>query len=198
MNMNVNLAKVQTFREVDCDSIAPSPITDNDINCQLELEELDQNIDNALSALNFRRQRFVEAYSNSGNASESAKAAGFSANTARSIGQRLLTNVDIILAVKLLSFRQQLKTGIDSAWKRMAAVETYTKAMKQTPPDMVSAIRAITLICRMDGDFTVQKVQPETDWASMVEKMHQRLRKWQSKEVDSPKSFELIPENNDF
>lgn len=45
--------------------------------------------------MNERQRRFADEYIISGNATESAKKAGYSEKTARSIGQRLLTNVDI-------------------------------------------------------------------------------------------------------
>ena len=45
--------------------------------------------------LNTRQRAFCEFYVASGNATESAIKAGYSEKTARSIGQRLLTNVDI-------------------------------------------------------------------------------------------------------
>lgn len=53
--------------------------------------------------LNDRQKRFCEYYAQSGNATEAAKQAGYSAKTARQIGQRLLTNVDI------LAYLQQLQ-----------------------------------------------------------------------------------------
>lgn len=48
-----------------------------------------------LSKLTLKQQRFADEYIICGNATESAKKAGYSEKTARSIGQRLLTNVDI-------------------------------------------------------------------------------------------------------
>lgn len=48
-----------------------------------------------LSKLMLKQQRFADEYIICGNATESAKKAGYSEKTARSIGQRLLTNVDI-------------------------------------------------------------------------------------------------------
>lgn len=45
--------------------------------------------------LNTKQKAFCEFYVASGNATESAIKAGYSEKTARSIGQRLLTNVDI-------------------------------------------------------------------------------------------------------
>lgn len=47
-----------------------------------------------------RKAKFIESYiTNGGNATEAAKAAGFSPKTARSQGARLLTDVDTIAAV---------------------------------------------------------------------------------------------------
>lgn len=45
--------------------------------------------------MNQRQRAFCEAYLKSGNAAEAARQAGYSARTARSIGQRLLTYADI-------------------------------------------------------------------------------------------------------
>ena len=45
--------------------------------------------------LNARQEKFCLEYAKCGNATESAKLAGYSEKTAKSIGQRLLTYVDI-------------------------------------------------------------------------------------------------------
>jgi phage terminase small subunit len=45
--------------------------------------------------LNVRQEKFCLEYAKCGNATESAKKAGYSERTAKSIGQRLLTYVDI-------------------------------------------------------------------------------------------------------
>ena len=45
--------------------------------------------------MNQRQRAFCEAYLKCGNAAEAARKAGYSARTARSIGQRLLTYADI-------------------------------------------------------------------------------------------------------
>ena len=42
-----------------------------------------------------KQKRFIDYYIQSGNATESAKKAGYSKNTAYSIGQRLLKNVEV-------------------------------------------------------------------------------------------------------
>lgn len=45
--------------------------------------------------MNTRQRLFCQEYASSGNATKSALAVGYSPKTARQIGQRLLTNVDI-------------------------------------------------------------------------------------------------------
>lgn len=69
--------------------------------------------------LNARQKAFCEYYVASGNATEAAKKAGYSERTARSIGQRLLTNVDI------KNYIQELMDKIEE--KRMASAEEVIK-----------------------------------------------------------------------
>lgn len=69
--------------------------------------------------LNARQKAFCEFYVACGNATEAAKKAGYSERTARSIGQRLLTNVDI------KNYIQELMDKIEE--KRMASAEEVIK-----------------------------------------------------------------------
>ena len=46
-----------------------------------------------------KQKRFIDYYIQSGNATESAKKAGYSKNTAYSIGQRLLKNVEVRMVI---------------------------------------------------------------------------------------------------
>lgn len=50
--------------------------------------------------MNEKQKRFAEIYAANPNATEAAKAAGYSGRTARSQGQRLLTNVDVQKYIK--------------------------------------------------------------------------------------------------
>ena len=50
--------------------------------------------------MNHKRKIFVSEYSKSGNATEAAKKAGYSARTAYSAGQRLLKNVEVLEEIK--------------------------------------------------------------------------------------------------
>ena len=52
--------------------------------------------------MNEKQKRFAEAYATNPNATKAAKAAGYSDKTARSQGQRLLTNADIQKYIKEL------------------------------------------------------------------------------------------------
>ena len=50
--------------------------------------------------MNHKRKIFVSEYTKSGNATEAAKNAGYSARTAYSTGQRLLKNVEVMEEIK--------------------------------------------------------------------------------------------------
>ena len=54
----------------------------------------------AYEHLNLKQRKFIDEYIITGNATQSAKNAGYSEKTAKSQGQRLLTNVDISSAIK--------------------------------------------------------------------------------------------------
>lgn len=69
-----------------------------------------------------RQIRFCFAYASSGNATQSAIEAGYSERTARSQGQRLLTNVDIQNFLQQLSKERESKKIADA--KEMQEVLT--------------------------------------------------------------------------
>jgi phage terminase small subunit len=61
---------------------------------------------------NHRKKVFVQEYLVSGNATQAALKAGYSPKTARSQGQRLLTNVDIQTAIKNFQNKMEEKTTV--------------------------------------------------------------------------------------
>ncbi len=63
--------------------------------------------------MNIRQEKFCSEYVISGNATEAAIKAGYSEKTAKSIGQRLLTNVDI--AQKITEYKNEAneQTGLE-------------------------------------------------------------------------------------
>tara|TARA_R100000365_G_C2748380_1_gene79772 strand:+ start:5369 stop:5977 length:609 start_codon:yes stop_codon:yes gene_type:complete len=74
-----------------------------------------------------KQQRFVEEYLVDLNAAAAARRAGYSAKTARQIGERLLTNVDIQEEVQALMQARQQRTEItaDRVLRELASVAFF-------------------------------------------------------------------------
>ena len=77
-------------------------------------------------ALNEMQKAFADYYIESANATESAKRAGYSEKTARSQGQRLLTNVDISAYIRERLDEQSEKRVADAN----EVIEFYTAVMR--------------------------------------------------------------------
>ena len=104
--------------------------------------------------LNARQKSFCEFYVASGNATESAIKAGYSEKTARSIGQRLLTNVDIKKYIKEL--QEKAKTS-----RIMTAVERrefLTEVIKNGNEKVQDRLKALDILNKMDGEY-IEKMQ---------------------------------------
>lgn len=71
----------------------------------------------SVAKLNDRQERFVDEYLVDHNATAAAKRAGYSKKTARSQGQRLLTNVDIQAAIQKRKAR--LRSKLKITWERV-------------------------------------------------------------------------------
>jgi phage terminase small subunit len=97
--------------------------------------------------LTVKQQRFVEAYS--GNASAAAIQAGYSMKTARSMGQRLLTNVDIQKAIQAREV-QRMKSMIMTREERQ---EFWTSTIADTEHPIQARLKASELLGRSEGDF---------------------------------------------
>ena len=100
-----------------------------------------------MKALTVKQQRFVEAYT--GNATEAAIRAGYSAKTARSIGQRLLTNVDIQKAIQ----GREDKRMESTIMSREERQEFWTAATRDKEAAMRDRLKASELLGRSEGDF---------------------------------------------
>ncbi len=96
---------------------------------------------------NLRQIAFIESYA--GNATEAAVAAGYSVHTARSQGQRLLTNADIVKAIRERE-NKLLKPLIASRDERQ---ELFTAIMRDTKERTSDRIKAGEALCKMNGDF---------------------------------------------
>lgn len=126
--------------------------------------------------LNVRQEKFCLEYAKCGNATESAKKAGYSERTAKSIGQRLLTFVDVknrlqelakiaedekIADIKEMQqvltkiIRQELTEEVPMAVTN--GYDSEVSVVKKTP-SINNIISAIEKLGKMQGAFT-EKVQ---------------------------------------
>lgn len=83
--------------------------------------------------LNPRQQRFVERYVVLGNATQAAKDAGYSVRTAKSQGQRLLTNAGIAVAVADGQEAVADSNELDADWVVRRLMEIVDRTMVATP-----------------------------------------------------------------
>lgn len=99
--------------------------------------------------MNERQRRFAEFYAASGNAAEAARLAGYSERTARSQGQRLLTNDDILRYVREL--QDQAAAGRIADLEEIK--ETWTKVLRSDSERTANRLRAGELLARSAGEF---------------------------------------------
>lgn len=117
-----------------------------------------------------RQERFCQEFAKTGNATLSAMNAGYSEDTARSQGQRLLTNVDIKERIKELTGEIKNKNIMDAremqevltsiikqeSQEEVIVVEGcgdgVSEAVTKTKtPSQADRIKAIQLLARMQG-----------------------------------------------
>ena len=94
-----------------------------------------------------KQQKFIQAYS--GNASEAARQAGYSARTAKAIGFELLTKPDIKEAIQE---RERERTSLLIA-TREERQRFWTNVVRDESADMRDRLRASELLGRSEGDF---------------------------------------------
>lgn len=104
--------------------------------------------------LNARQKAFCEFYVASGNATESAMKAGYSEKTARSIGQRLLTNVDIQSYIKELNIKIENNRIADIKEVK----EFWTEVLRNDDAKMQDRLKASEYIAKTNGAF-LEKVE---------------------------------------
>ena len=108
--------------------------------------------DRPASALTPRQQAFVDAYA--GNATEAAIAAGYSRQTARAQGSRLLTNADI---------REAIEARRSKSSERLIATREdrqrfWTEVLRDVGSEMRDRLKASELLGKSEADFT-EKVE---------------------------------------
>lgn len=120
--------------------------------------------------LNTRQRKFAEYYAQSGNASESARRAGYSAKYINSNVQKLLQNTAISEYIKQLS--DKLKDErIMSAKDRQVALSDIARSAWQDTSDR---IRAIDTLNKMTGEYTV-KVDAKVEQSEKLSDVFRQL-----------------------
>lgn len=99
-----------------------------------------------------RQQRFIEAYD--GNATQAAIQAGYSEKTARSAGQRLLTNADIQSAICSREEQRRAELIAD----RESRQAFWSRIMRDESESMTARLKASELLAKSEGDF-LERVQ---------------------------------------
>ena len=101
-----------------------------------------------------RQELFIQEYIKTGNATHSAIAAGYSKRTARSIGQRLLTYVDIKEAIDRLS----KNIAINNIMTAKECQEFLTRLILNNDVKVSDKLKAVDLLNKMTGEY-IQKVE---------------------------------------
>lgn len=120
--------------------------------------------------MNQRKRAFCEAYLVSGNATDAAIKAGYSTRTARSIGQRLLTNVDI---QEYLERRNQEISEANTAQVEEVR-EFWTSIMRDCKAKIADRLKASELLAKTYGAFSehivgeMSVLEVVTDWIEAV------------------------------
>ena len=101
-----------------------------------------------------RQELFIQEYIKTGNATNSAIKAGYSERTAKSIGQRLLTFVDIKKRIEELS-QKVANNNIMSAKERQ---EYLSKLINRDDVKVSDKLKALDILNKMTGEY-IQKVE---------------------------------------
>lgn len=110
--------------------------------------------------LNDRQRKFCEYFAQSGNATEAAKQAGYSAKTARQQAQRLLTNVDIIQYIRQLQdnaaeIRLSTMTQVKAFWADTMNNPTEKTADRLKASELYAKSAGMFLHPSQDGELRV-------------------------------------------
>lgn len=101
--------------------------------------------------MNQKQKAFCEYYAACGNAAQAARQAGYSEKAARSIGQRLLTNADILEYIRSLQ-DQAAETRISS----LAQVKGFwSDVMNDESQKMSNRLKASEMLAKSAGAFVV-------------------------------------------
>lgn len=114
--------------------------------------------------LSLKQRRFVEAYAGeaAGNATQAAKLAGYSLRTARSQGQRLLTNADILKAIDERAAHTKTANG-----EAMLSPEECHRQLHRIATDTEQKtsdrLRALELAMKSQGMFSERHIEAKKE-----------------------------------
>lgn len=112
--------------------------------------------------MNERQKRFAEFYAASGNAAEAARLAGYSERTARSQGQRLLTDVDILRYIQEL--QDKAAAGRIASMVQIRAF--WSDTIRDSEARLADRLKASELLAKAAGAFV--HLSPHGDDAAFV------------------------------
>ena len=105
--------------------------------------------------LNHRQQRFVEEFIVDLNCTQAAVRAGYSVKTAKQIGSRLLTHVDVALAIEKKKAELAERTGATQEWVIEKLQAVHEASMERTKAgtayNPAAANRSLELIGKHGG-----------------------------------------------
>ena len=104
--------------------------------------------------MTYKQELFIQEYIKTGNATNSVIKAGYSKRTAKSIGQRLLTFVDIKKRIEELS-QKIANNNIMTAKERQ---EYLTKLINRDDVKVSDKLKALDILNKMTGEY-IQKVE---------------------------------------
>ena len=107
--------------------------------------------------MNDKRQAFVAEYLIDMNATQAATRAGYSAQSARQQGQRLLSNAAIKDAIAKAQVKREQKTGVTAAWVLKRLQEEASAGDIDTPNQ--ARIRALELLGKHQRMFAVYRTR---------------------------------------
>ena len=111
--------------------------------------------------LNVKQKAFVEHFA--GNAASAAEKAGYSKKTAKAQGSRLLTNADVLAAIRE---REKIESRTRIA-TRQARQEFWTDTMQDADAEMKDRLKASELLGKSEGDF-LDRVQHSGNLETVV------------------------------
>ncbi len=143
--------------------------------------------------MNEKQRRFAEFYAANPNAAEAAKAAGYSEKTARSQGQRLLTNVDIQSYIRQL--QEQLASGRISTMTQVKAY--WSDTMNDHSEKTADRLRASELFAKAAGAFIHYRAKGSDDGSIITGEHDGEDVVIYMPEIDKPENLMPEPEESE-